>query len=226
VRTADIVLSIVPPAEARAVVADVAAEAKAAGARPLLVELNAIAPATVRELATLGLELVDGSISGPPPWQPGTTRIYLSGERAADVVALGVPGVELVTVGDEIGLASSVKMCTASVYKGTLAVFAHALLTAHAHGVVDHVLDDLGEAYPQLTGRPGGALARAASVSARYVGEMDEIAATQRAAGLPGELFDGMAAVYDALSRRPLAAHEPEEVDRELPLERALAELD
>jgi 3-hydroxyisobutyrate dehydrogenase-like beta-hydroxyacid dehydrogenase len=225
VGAADAIVSIVPPAEATAVAGDLARAADAAGTRPLLVELNAIAPATVRGLAALGLELVAGSISGPPPGAPGTTRIYLSGPRAADMVALGFPGVELVVVGDELGLASAVKMCTASVYKGTLAVFAHALLTAHHHGVVEHVLDDLRDSYPELVERPGGALARAASVSARYVGEMREIAATQAAAGLPATLFDGMADVYDALSRRPLAARSPEEVDRALPLDDALAEL-
>ena len=32
-----------------------------------------------RALAGSGTELVDGSISGPPPWQPGT-RVYLSGD--------------------------------------------------------------------------------------------------------------------------------------------------
>ena len=221
---ADVVLSIVPPAEAGAAAAAIAGAAAESGARPLLVDLNATAPETVRALAAYGLELVDGSISGPPPWQE-TTRIYLSGPRAADVVALGFTGVELVVVGEEVGLASAVKMCTASVYKGTLALFAHALLTAREHGVVEHVLDDLGEAFPDYVERPGGLLARASSVSARYVGEMHEIAATQAAAGLPGSVFAGMADAYTALSRRPLARHAPEDVDRALPLEDAFAEL-
>jgi 3-hydroxyisobutyrate dehydrogenase-like beta-hydroxyacid dehydrogenase len=223
VHAADVVLSIVPPGEARAAAADIAG---AAGSdAPLLVELNAIAPATVRDLATLGLDLVDGSISGPPPWSAGTTRIYLSGPRAQDVVELGFPGVELVVVGDEVGVASAVKMCTASIYKGTLAVFAEALRTAHAHGVVHHVLDDVGDAFPHLVERPGGALARAASVAGRYVGEMHEIAATQGAAGLPTSLFEAMADVYADLARRPLAAAAPEEIDRAMPVEDALAEL-
>jgi 3-hydroxyisobutyrate dehydrogenase-like beta-hydroxyacid dehydrogenase len=225
VAAAEVVLSIVPPAEAPAVVADVTRAAEQTGTRPLLVELNAIAPATVRGLADGPLELVDASISGPPPWREGTTRIYLSGPRAAEVVALGFPGVELVVVGDEVGLASAVKMCTASIYKGTLAVFAQALLTARSHGVVEHVLDDVGDTFPHFVERPGGMLARAASVAGRYVGEMHEIAATQEAAGRPPELFAGVAEVYAALSRTPLARREPEAIDRELPLDVALAGL-
>jgi len=145
VRAADIVLSVVPPGSAVDVAEAIAATA--GDARPLVADLNAIAPATARRveaaLAAHGLETVDGSISGAPPHAPGTTRVYLSGPRAAEVAALPLAGVELVVVGAEVGLASAVKMCTASVYKGRVALLAQALRTAHAHGVVQHVLDDL-----------------------------------------------------------------------------------
>lgn len=63
-----------------------------------------------------GIETVDGSISGPPPHEPGTTRIYLAGPRAAELAALPFEGVERVVVGGRVGLASAVKTCTASVY--------------------------------------------------------------------------------------------------------------
>jgi 3-hydroxyisobutyrate dehydrogenase-like beta-hydroxyacid dehydrogenase len=46
-------------------------------------------------------------------------------------------------VGAEIGLASAVKMSTASVYKGTVALLAHALAAARANGVLDVVVEDL-----------------------------------------------------------------------------------
>lgn len=225
VRESDVVLSIAPPGEAEAIVRDLADVARSTGARPLVADLNAVAPDTVRRMASAlagTLDLVDGAISGPPPWKPGTTRIYLSGGRAAELVTLGFPGVELVLVGTEVGTASAVKMCTASVYKGSLALLTHALLTAHEHGVVDHVLDDLGSSFPQLVEQPARGMARAATVSGRYVPEMREIAATQGAAGLPTALFEAMAEVYEALSSRPLARLAPEELDRDLSLDDAL----
>jgi 3-hydroxyisobutyrate dehydrogenase-like beta-hydroxyacid dehydrogenase len=225
VRESEVVLSIAPPGEAEAIAGDLADAAGATGARPLVADLNAVAPATVQRMASSlagTLELVDGAISGPPPWNPGTTRIYLSGSRAAELVALGFPGVELVVVGDQVGTASAVKMCTASVYKGSVALLTHALLTAHEHGVVEHVLDDLGSSFPQLVEQPARGMTRAATVSGRYVAEMREIAATQGAAGLPSALFEAMAEVYDALSRRPLALLAPEELDRDLSLQDAL----
>ncbi len=206
---ADVVLSIAPPDQAEAIARDVDAAAARAGARPLAADLNAISPATARRIASeIGLDLVDGSISGPPPAKPGTTRIYVSGPRASEVAALPFAGVDVIPVGGEVGSASAVKMCTASVYKGTVAVLTHALMTAHANGVLPFVLDDLGE----LADGAGRTIARSATKAGRYVGEMHEIAATQAAAGLTPELFEAMATVYAAISERPLARQAPEDV--------------
>ncbi|HEX3456230.1 MAG TPA: NAD(P)-binding domain-containing protein, partial [Gaiellaceae bacterium] len=112
----DVVLSIGPPGEAEKIAAAIAEACNAAGAAPLVADLNAISPATARKvessLAGAGLDLVDGSISGPPPTKAGTTRIYLSGTRADEVAALPFRGVDLIEVGDDVGTASAVKMST------------------------------------------------------------------------------------------------------------------
>jgi 3-hydroxyisobutyrate dehydrogenase-like beta-hydroxyacid dehydrogenase len=225
VAAADVVLSIAPPDQAGSIADAIAAACGQTGASPLVADLNAISPATARgieaALRTAGLELVDGSISGPPPHTPGTTRIYLSGPRAAHVADLPFAGVDVIQVGDEVGTASAVKMCTASVYKGSVALLTHALLTAQANGVVEHVLDDLGERADDAA----RGIARSATKSARYVGEMREIAATQAAAGLTPALFEAMAEVYAALARRPLAQGTPEDVGAGVELERVLQEL-
>jgi hypothetical protein len=96
-----------------------------------------------------------------------------------------------------------------------VAVLAQALLAASANGVLDHVVDDLGE----LADHAGLRLARSTTKAHRYVGEMREIAATQAAAGLTPDLFEAMATVYEALAARPLAQQAPEDVsaDTELP---------
>ena len=212
VREADVLLSIVPPEESAAVAADLTLAAAEEDVFPLLVDLNAIAPATAREIAPIGVELVDGSISGPPPWKPGTTRVYLSGPRAREVAALRFEGVDVVVVGDEVGRASAVKMSTASVYKGTTALLAHALVAAHANGVLEHVVADLRAAAPELVDGVERRLAIAATKAARYVGEMREISATQEAAGLTPALFEAMAEIYGALAETPLARSRPEDV--------------
>jgi 3-hydroxyisobutyrate dehydrogenase-like beta-hydroxyacid dehydrogenase len=225
VREAQVVLSIVPPETAPAVAADIARVAKEHGVSPLLADLNAIAPATARGLGNLGLDLVDGSISGPPPRKPGTTRVYLSGPRADEVAALPFDGVDLIVVGPDVGSASAVKMSTASVYKGTTALLAQALRAAYANGVLEHVVADLGAGAPELVSNIERRLAVAASKAHRYTGEMREIATTQDAAGLTPALFEAMAEIYEQIAETELARSSPEEVPHGRALEDVVTEL-
>ena len=217
VAAAGLVLSIVPPDQAASTASAIAAAAERTGARPLVADWNAVSPASVRAigetLAEAGLELVDGSISGGPPRADYRTRVYLSGGRAEELAAAAPPWLDARAVGEEVGLASAVKMCTASMYKGSTALLAHALLTANAHGVLPQVLDDLGDAFPRQIPRAARQLAVSATKAERFVGEMREIASTQAGAGLTPALFEAMAEVYAALAETPLAAEAPETID-------------
>jgi 3-hydroxyisobutyrate dehydrogenase-like beta-hydroxyacid dehydrogenase len=228
VAQADVLLSIAPPEAARTIAYDLSRAVGRVDARPLVADLNAIAPVTARaladELGGAGLDLVDGSISGPPPWKPGT-RVYLSGARAEEVAALPIEGVERIVVGEEVGSASAVKMSTASVYKGTSALLAQALLAAEQNGVLDHVLADLEAGAPLLVAEVERRLASAASKSGRYVGEMREIALAQAAVGLTPALFEAMAEVYAGLATGELARSTPEELPAELALHDVLERL-
>ena len=210
---AEVVLSVVPPGSAR----DVLAGVVASGARPLFADLNAVSPDTVRELertaASAGIDLVDGSISGPPPRAGGSTRLYLSGPRAGEVAALEPQGMRPVVLGDRAGAASGLKMCTASVYKGTALLLTHACRTALDEGVLDEALADLRLSAPCLVEDPERWIATAASKAERYVAEMREIAATQSAAGLRAELFEAIADCYASVAETPLAAATPEQAD-------------
>jgi 3-hydroxyisobutyrate dehydrogenase-like beta-hydroxyacid dehydrogenase len=229
VSAADIVFSVVPPGSAKAVAADIGAAALRTGSRPLVVDLNAVSPGTVSlidaALQAQGLELVDGSISGAPPVGGVDTRIYLSGPRAEQVGAMRIPGVDLRVVGDRVGLASAVKMSTASIYKGRIALLFHALLSAKRYGVLEPVLDDLEDAFPAIERRGGLTLALAAAKSPRYVAEMREIAMSQAAAGLSPDLFEGIGRVYASIAGSPLTAANPEDVDGEIDLEALLVVL-
>jgi hypothetical protein len=66
---------------------------------------------------------------------------------------------------------------------------------------------------------------RSTSKAARFVGEMEQISATQQAAGASGELFAGMAAVYRRLATTDLATLSPEEAAALTELEAVLARL-
>ena len=229
VREADVVLSVVPPDAAESVAAEIVDCAERSSSTPLVADLNAIAPGTARQIGdrvnAAGCEYVDGSISGPPPWRGRTTRVYLSGARAGDVAALPFDGVDVILVGDEVGSASAVKMSTASVYKGSTAVLAQALLSAARFGVLEHVLDDLRLGAPETVAGVERRLAMSAAKADRFVGEMHEIASTQAAAGLEASLFEAMARVYARIADSSLARTNPEELPRELSLDDVLAEL-
>jgi 3-hydroxyisobutyrate dehydrogenase-like beta-hydroxyacid dehydrogenase len=216
VRVADVVLCVTPPGSALAAGAALADACARTGARPLGADLNAVAPPTVERIAALldaaGAGLVDGSISGPPPRRAGTTRLYLAGPRAAEVAALPFARLDVRVLGARVGTASALKMCTASVYKGTTALVLRALSTAHAHGVAEDVLADLEAGAPELVADLGRALASAAAKADRFADEMREIAATQAAAGLGDALFAAVEATYAALATSALAADAPEAV--------------
>ena len=226
VAEARLVVSVVPPGEARVVATAIADAARRTEAMPLVADLNATSPATARRidsiLADAGLELVDGSISGGPPRADYRTRVYLSGPRAAELAASAPEWIDARLVGEEVGLASAVKMCTASMYKGSVALLTHALLTAHAHGVLPQVLDDLEGSFPRQVERAARLLAVSATKAHRYVGEMHEIAATQRDIGLTPALFEAMAEVYGALAETQLGASAPESVAAEPVLDEVL----
>lgn len=210
VAAADVLLSIVPPGEAAHVARLVADSAGRGAVRPLVCELNAVSPQTVTAIAAVladaELELVDGSISGPPPNRPDTTTVFLSGPAAAWVARLAAPGLELRVVGDAVGLASAVKMCTASVYKGQTILLAQALRAAASYGVLDAVVDDIRRNDPELAGGAARALHRLAAKSARYAPELREIASAQETAGLSADVFAALAAVTEGIARGPLAA--------------------
>ena len=229
VAAADLVLSIAPPDQAVAIATELAGAAGRTGGRPLVSDWNAVSPATARELgrilAEAELELVDGSISGGPPRADYQTRVYLSGSRAGELAEAAPAWLDARVVGGEVGVASAVKMCTASVYKGHVALLAHALSTAAAHGVLPYVLDDLHDSYPRQLDRAARLLAVSATKADRYVGEMREIAATQASVGLTPALFEAMAEAYADISKTPLAGQAPEDIAEQPSLEEVLGNL-
>ncbi|MFD0740880.1 DUF1932 domain-containing protein [Phytohabitans flavus] len=212
---AEVILVVTPPGAASDAAERIADSARRTGGRPLVADLNAIAPTTVAAieatLAAAGLDLADGSISGPPPTTRPGARIYLSGPRADEIAALPWRDVRPVVVPGRTGRASAVKMCTGSVYKGVTAILAQAMRTADHYDVLDEVLEDLGdEADP-------GAVAVAATKAARFAEEMREIASAQRAAGLTPALFEAFSEVYEDIAATDLANGDPETTSRDVP---------
>ena len=195
---ADVVLSVCPPHAA----VEVAREVSAAGFRGLYLDANAVAPTTAREVAGIvedgGAAYVDGGIIGTPPVAPGFIRLYLSGARAGEVQRL-FAGTEVdarVIDGGAFAAASAVKMAYASWTKGSAALLLAARALARAQGVEETLLAEWGISQPGLEARSAGSAGAAAAKGWRWVAEMEEIAATMSAAGLPDGFHLAAAEIY------------------------------
>jgi 3-hydroxyisobutyrate dehydrogenase-like beta-hydroxyacid dehydrogenase len=193
----DVVLSVCPPESADELAQSVAR----AGFSGLYVDANAVSPATARQIGTRFDHFVDGGIVGPPPTEPGLTRLYLSGDRAGEVRALfDGTAVEARVVNDEPGAASAVKMCFASWTKGTSALLLAIRALAEAEGVSDALLAEWETSMPELVTRSESVAAAVGPKAWRFEGEMHEISATFRDDHLPGEFHAGAAEIYRRLA--------------------------
>lgn len=205
VSESETVISVCPPAIAEQV-AESVAERNFDG---LFVEANAIAPhrslRIAERLAEHEASVVDGGIIG----QSGI-HLYLSGdqegvERASalfagsDVDAIPLPG--------GIGAASALKMAFGGWNKAGIALAAQAHAIARAYGVQDAL---------EREGVKSDRVLRAGPKAWRWSPEMEEVAETCRALGLPDGLGRAAAELYERWS-----AHR----DRPAPLERLLDDL-
>ncbi len=225
---ADLVLSIVPPAAAEALAAELAAAARAVGRAPLFVDANAVAPATTERmaarLAEAGVAFVDGGLVGAPPAAGRVpTRLYLSGPRAAELAPLHDPerGLDVRILGERVGRASGLKMAYAALTKGTMTLHAAVLVLAWRLGLFPELRLELEESQPEAFARMR-ILPFLPADAERWVGEMEEIADTFRAAGLPAGFHEAAAALFAGLARTPFAAETRETLDTSRTLEEAI----
>jgi 3-hydroxyisobutyrate dehydrogenase-like beta-hydroxyacid dehydrogenase len=201
VDAAHAIVCVCPPDAA----SDVASEIRDAGFAGLYVDANAVSPDTARAIEAgferSGVDFVDGGIIGPPALQPGSTRLYLSGERAAEAAAWFDAGpLEAIVVPGAAGAASALKMVYAGWTKGTTALLAALFATARAEGVDAEILAEWEKSVPDAPVRLARGVPMSARKAWRFTGEMREIAATLEAAGLPGDFHRGAADVYERLA--------------------------
>lgn len=202
-RRADVIISICPPAAARDVAEQVAAALGDRPDRPLYVDANAVAPATVTAIGELlGHEhVVDGAVIGPPAWERGQAVLWLAGAAAPAVAALfdGTPFDARVIDGG-LGAASGLKACYALQSKAMPAVWLAVAAAAREYGVEAQLTEqlardgvDLAAVLERLTGRAG-------AKAWRWVGEMEEAGDALGALGLPDGFSRAAAEMYRRLA--------------------------
>lgn len=194
---ADIIVSVCPPASAVAVAEEVAAT-RFGG---IFVDANAVSPATGHQVgATVeraGATAVDGGIVGPPAWGEGSTRLYLAGAAAGSVAAAMNSGLlDVVALDADYGAASALKMAYAGWTKGSSALLLTVAAYARSAGILDDLVSEWNLSQPGVAARVTGSARGTSPKAWRFVGEMDEIAASLSGAGLPDGFHAGAAETY------------------------------
>jgi 3-hydroxyisobutyrate dehydrogenase-like beta-hydroxyacid dehydrogenase len=216
---AEIVLSVCPPEFAE----DIATEVAALGYRRIFVEANAISPRRclriAERLTRAGATVVDGSLIGPPPHDGAIVRFYLAGSNGPmDEVQAIFHGtdVEVMTLDDEVGAASGLKMAFAGFSKLGLVLSAVSHALAAQYQVTGQLIAEAERMARSPLAHPA-ALPRMAASAWRWIPEMHEIADTLAAGGLPPDLARAAASV--------LAHWEADKDSRELSVADVLARL-
>lgn len=223
------ILSILVPAQAEQAALDMARAMAGSNRSLVYADCNAIAPQTVRNVGRIieaaGGKFVDASIIGPPPVRSGFTRFYASGPAVDAFEELNAFGLDVRPVSEHIGEASAVKMCYAALTKGLTALSTELLVAAEKLGVSEILRQEFEASQSALYKRMEAGIPSMPERSRRWVGEMEEIAATFEHVGLTPKILEGAADMYRFVGRTELADQNPETRDPDMNLEKIVARL-
>ena len=207
VEGAEFVLSVMPPGEAKNLATRLAPVLSAQPRKPLFADCNAVAPQTVREIASVvaptGCVFADiGIVGGPPPKEgDASPRLYVSGDGARRALALKDFGLDLRLVEGGVGEASAVKMGYACMTKGSQAIGAAMMLGAMRNRVAPAVKEALGDSLPELLGYSSRQMPRMFPKAYRWVAEMEEIAKFLAPDPGASQMLAGAAKLYQQIAK-------------------------
>lgn len=207
---AEIVLSILPPAQALSFAEQMAPLLLAAERKPVFVDCNAVSPETVRRVGAVvaatgaGASFVDASIIGLPP-KPGqaSPHIYVCGESAARarVLILGQYGLDVRVLDGAVGAASALKMSYAGINKGVAALASAMILAAARSGATEALYQEMSESLPGLLESLRRQVPDMLPKAYRWVAEMREIAAFAGEDAAARKVFEGFSELFERVSR-------------------------
>jgi 3-hydroxyisobutyrate dehydrogenase-like beta-hydroxyacid dehydrogenase len=223
------VLSVMVPSEAVGAAERVAQALRSTGATPLYADLNAISPGTTKRVGEIveaaGARYADGGIIGGPPRGSVNPRIYASGGNAPELAQLEAHGLIIPVIGEEIGQASGLKMCYAAMTKGFQALGTELLVASQLLGLGDQLKAELESSQPALRGWLAKSTLTMPPKAHRWIGEMEEIAATFEQVGLTPRILLGAADMYRWIATTEPGHETPENRDKSRDLDGLMAAL-
>ena len=223
------ILSVMVPSEAVGAAERVARALQSTGASPIYADLNAISPGTTKRVGEIveeaGARFVDGGIIGGPPRGSVNPRIYASGPNAPELAVLAEHGLIVPVIGDSIGQASGLKMCYAAMTKGFQALGTELMVTAQLLGLDEELRKEMTDSQPALRQWLSKSALGMPPKAHRWIGEMEEIAATFEQVGLTPRILLGAADMYRWIATTEPGHETPENRDKNRDLDGLMAAL-
>lgn len=201
-----LILSIVPPSQAREVAQRYLPVLGQAAAKPVFIDCNAVNPSSVADIAAAvqatGARFVDaGIIGGPGAVDEAGPRFYLGGELPDDLRLLQKCGIHAVSTGGGIGAASALKMAYAGMNKGLTGLWAAMILAATRAGAAQALHRELMFSQATLLRSMGTALPDMYTKAWRWEHEMQEIADFGRELAGVSDVYRGLSQLFAELGR-------------------------
>ena len=221
----EVILSILVPSEALGLATEIS-KYSSTDTAPYYVDCNATSPITKKTISKIinksGMKFIDGGIIGPPPRNGQITRLYISGEYSKEILELNDKGIEVKSIGNEIGQASSLKMCYASLTKGKLALYTAGLLAAHRLNIYDSLIEELNFSQKTMLAEMNG-VNSLSTKAFRWIGEMEEISSTLGSQETTDKLHLGAAEIFSLVAKSVLGSERPETYDKERKLNKTIS---
>ena len=207
VMKSDIILSIIPP-DSSVQVAQQLSELSQLNSKPITyVECNAISPNTTQFIeksfmtkAFKNSKYIDGSIIGTAPNDTYKPNLYISGKYAKDIESLKSQAFRIINLGRNLEAASSIKMCYASLTKGTNALWISLLLLSEKLNIFDELIEELNYSQKDSLTKMKNQIPKLPTKSGRWIAEMREIASTYKSQNLHPGSFDNSSYIYNLVS--------------------------
>ncbi|AKH42095.1 3-hydroxyisobutyrate dehydrogenase-like beta-hydroxyacid dehydrogenase [Altererythrobacter atlanticus] len=216
IASAELILSIVPPAQAVAVV-EALAPVFAGGNGPIFCDANALPPEAKKDLASrverLGGQMVDGGIIGGPPADGyDGPHLHLCGEGAEQVAdMLCRYGIDARVLPGPIGTAAALKTCFGAINKGIIGLTTAMLLAAQRHGAAEELRKEMDWMLGWLIERQRVAIPKMYPKAYRWDSEMhgisDFLSSEDPAAA---KIWEGLGEFYTDRARAQEAGEELE----------------
>ncbi len=203
--SADILMSVMPPAQALPFATLLAPILGRASKKPLFVDCNAVNPAMVQSIERIiksgGASFADVGIIGLPP-RPGAPdpKLYAAGDGAQALAVLNDYGLCIRPLQGPVGTASSLKMSYGGITKGLLFVSSAMVLAASRAGVGVPLVIELSESEPQLLSSLSRRIPDMLPKAYRWVAEMEQISDFTAADTAAAALYRAAAQFYERMA--------------------------